>query len=213
MFVLATFFRRRGSIQRTPSEPGPHWDPDQALMLRFQGGDEEAFVQLYETYRDRIVAFTTRMMGSTSVGEEAAQDVFLKIYGARKRYQPTARFSTYIYRVATRHCLNLRDRHAFKKTSGGLDAERETGEESSPADETRKRELREALQAALAKLPDTQRAALVLVHYEGLSYRECAESLGVTESAIKSMIHRARSALTQLLDPELSQPMEFKHAM
>lgn len=207
MIVLATFFGLRGSKQVEPK------DPDQALMLRFRDGDEEAFVQLYHAYRDRIVAFTTRMMGSSSLGEEAAQDVFLKLYKAGKRYEPSARFSTYIYRIATRHCLNLRDRHSFKRTSGGLDSEREVSEDSSPADETRKRELRDALEAALAKLPEKQRAALVLVHYEGLSYRECAETLAVSESALKSMIHRARGALTDILDPELSQPMELKHAM
>ncbi|MEM6734320.1 MAG: RNA polymerase sigma factor [Myxococcota bacterium] len=182
-------------------------------MLRFQDGDEEAFVQLYRTYRDRIVAFTTRMLGTASMGEEAAQDVFLKLYNARKRYQPTARFSTYLYRIATRHCLNLKERHSFKKTSGGLDSDRERSASTTPDDATRRSELREALNQALGKLPEKQRAALVLVHYEGQSYRECAETLGVSESALKSLIHRARGQLTQLLDPELSLPMEVGHAV
>lgn len=207
MVRLATFGRRSGSKQTETD------DPDTALMLRFRDGDEEAFVQLYHAYRDRIVGFTTRMLGSESMGEEAAQDVFLKLYRAGSRYQPSAKFSTYLYRIATRHCLNLRDRHSFKNTSSGLDSDRERSDTVAPDEATRKRELRDALRTALAKLPEKQRAALVLVHYEGRSYREASESLGVSESALKSLIHRARGQLSSLLDPELSQPMEVHHAV
>lgn len=208
MNPFATFSGRTGSDR---SEIAP--DEDRSLMLRFRDGDEEAFVQLYRTHRDRIVAFTTRMLGSTAMGEEAAQDVFLKLYGARERYQPSARFLTYLYRIATRHCLNLKDRHSYRKTQSGLDSEREKSAHPRPDDETRREELRRSLRHALAKLPDKQRAALVLVHYEGLSYREAAESLKVSESALKSLIHRARRQATEWLDAELSQPMEFEHAM
>ena len=207
MGILATFGRGDGS-KRVETN-----DPDQALMLRFRDGDEEAFVQLYHAYRDRIVAFTTRMLGSASMGEEAAQDVFLKLYKAAPRYQPSAKFSTYLYRIATRHCLNLRDRHSFKKTYGGLESDRERSQTTGPEDAARQSELRDALRMALGKLPEKQRAALVLVHYEGQSYREAAQTLGVSESSLKSLIHRARGQLTTLLDPELSQPMEVDHAV
>ncbi|MEL6547074.1 MAG: RNA polymerase sigma factor [Myxococcota bacterium] len=207
MGLLATF-RRRGGLN--PTEPN---DPDTALMLRVRDGDEDAFVQLYHAYRDRIVAFTTRMLGSPAMGEEAAQDVFLKLYKAAPRYEPSAKFSTYLYRIATRHCLNLKDRHSFKKTQSGLESDREADTTQGPADSLRKRELRDALRVALGKIPEKQRAALVLVHYEGQSYKDAAATLGVSDSALKSLIHRARGQLSQLLDPELSQPMEKEHAV
>ncbi len=207
MVRLATF-GRRGGLKQTETT-----DPDQTLMLRFRDGDEEAFVQLYHAYRDRIVGFTTRMLGSASMGEEAAQDVFLKLYKAGPRYQPSAKLSTYLYRIATRHCLNLRDRHSFKKTRSGLETDRERSSAVAPDDATRRRELRDALRTALSELPEKQRAALLLVHYEGQSYKEAASTLGVSESALKSLIHRARGQLATLLDPELSQPMEVPHAV
>ncbi|HEX2675716.1 MAG TPA: sigma-70 family RNA polymerase sigma factor, partial [Polyangiales bacterium] len=85
-------------------------DPDAALMLEFAHGDEEAFVKLYRSYRDRMVGYCMRLLGDLAQAEEAAQDVFLKLYGARASYQPQSRFSTYLYRIATHHCWNLRAR-------------------------------------------------------------------------------------------------------
>lgn len=212
MWILATFPRAGGSLKRGVIEEEPV-DSDQALMLRFQSGEEEAFVQLYHAYRDRMVAYTTRMLGSLAMGEDATQDVFIKLYRAKSRYRPTARFSTYLYRIATRHCLNLRARHSFKKTRAGLEGDREVTPASGPDDATRVRELRQALRQALNKLPAKQRAGILLVHFEGLSYQEASMSLGVSVTALKSMVHRARNQLSERLDRELSQPMEFKHAM
>src|SRR5687768_13647033 len=85
-------------------------DPDVALMLAFARGEEDAFVELYERHRDRIVRFTLRMLGDPAQAEEAAQDVFLKLYRTRGSYEPTSRFSTFLYRIATNHCLNLQAR-------------------------------------------------------------------------------------------------------
>ena len=102
-------------------------DPDVELMLAFKDGDEEAFVQLYEKYRDRIVNFTRRFMGNLAQSEEAAQDVFLKLYKTKSRYTPTARFSTFLFRIATNHCLNLQARHDTKL----VDRNKELGERQS----------------------------------------------------------------------------------
>src|SRR6476619_6255361 len=96
-------------------------DPDVALMLAFTKGREEAFLQLYQRHRDRIVTFTGRMLGDRAQAEEAAQDVFLKLYRARDSYEPRSRFSTFLYRIATNHCLNVQSRVERKL----LDRERE----------------------------------------------------------------------------------------
>ena len=83
-------------------------DPEVRLMLAFQRGNEEAFVQLYRSYRDRVINFSRRIIGNVAQGEEAAQEVFLKIYRFRGRYVPKARFSTFVFRLATNHCLGTR---------------------------------------------------------------------------------------------------------
>lgn len=179
-------------------------------MLRFQRGEEAAFVELYRGNRDRIVNFTRRFLGSAARGEEAAQDVFLKLYDAKKSYKPASRFSTFLYRVATNHCLNLRARKDAQPTPE-LDTEREQGPEGAgPDDAVKNARLRQDLRWALAQLPDNQRAAIVLCHYEGMSYREAADALAVSEAAIKSLVHRARTTLAQLLSGWLQEAQGAK---
>jgi RNA polymerase sigma-70 factor (ECF subfamily) len=190
-------------------------DPDVALMLAFAQGREDAFVQLYSRHRDRIVAFARRMLRDQAQAEEAAQEVFLKLYRARASYEPKSRFSTFLYRIATNHCLNVQARLERKLVR----RDRAVDDEAAPrsADQHHSLEqsrLRDALAAALEKLPDRQRAALLLVHYEGLSYREAAESIDVSEAAIKSLIHRARTALMTELAPVLGhEDAEVPHAL
>jgi RNA polymerase sigma-70 factor (ECF subfamily) len=181
-------------------------DPDAELMLTFCRGQEDAFVELYRRYRDRIVAFCRRIVGTDAQAEEAAQDVFIKLYRARDGYTPRSRFSTFIYRIAANHCLNLQARVEHKLVQRGVevDARPAPGHaDRSPAPHAalEQGELRAQLSRALATLPDRQRAALVLVHYEGLSYEEAAEAIDVTESALKSLIHRARAAMMHELAP------------
>jgi RNA polymerase sigma-70 factor, ECF subfamily len=179
-------------------------DPDAALMLAFAGGREDAFVELYQRHRDRIVGFARRMLGDSAQAEEAAQDVFLKLYGARANYEPRSRFSTFLYRIATNHCLNLRDRVERKLVDRDRAIEGQLpSEESDQHGDLAHKQLRAALGLALDRLPARQRSALLLVHYEGLSYRETAEALEVSESAVKSLIHRAREAMIETLGPQL----------
>ena len=189
-------------------------DPDVELMLAFKDGDEEAFVQLYEKYRDRIVNFTRRFMGNLAQSEEAAQDVFLKLYKTKSRYTPTARFSTFLFRIATNHCLNLQARHDTKL----VDRNKELGERQSgisrsslenPEESTQRLQLRKSLTNAMENLPENQRMALVLCHYEGMSYREASTMMKLTESAVKSLLHRAREKLTKELRP--LQHLEATH--
>jgi RNA polymerase sigma-70 factor (ECF subfamily) len=189
-------------------------DPDVALMLAFAAGREDAFVELYRRYRDRIVGFTRRMLRDQAQAEEAAQDVFLKLYRARASYQPTSRFSTFIYRIATNHCLNLHARLDHKLVQRDDTSEDHRAPQASdPLHALVQRQLRAALEKALAKLPERQRAALLLVHYEGQSYREAAESIDVSEAALKSLIHRARATMAAELEALAGQNKEIEHAV
>jgi RNA polymerase sigma-70 factor (ECF subfamily) len=170
-------------------------------MLAFADGDEDAFVTLYQSYRDRMVSYCRRMIGDQAQAEEAAQDVFLKLYRARSSYKPQSRLSTFLYRIATNHCLNMLarvDRKLVRRQSEAQDSEMRSEGDQQRALETD--ELREALRAALSALPERQRAALLLVHYEGMSYREAADAIEVSEGAVKSLVHRARGGVAAQLE-------------
>jgi len=189
-------------------------DPDAQLMMAFAAGQEDAFVQLYERYRERIMNYCRRLLGDRARAEEAAQDVFLKVYDAGARYQARSRFSTYIYRVATNHCFNLNARVERKLVGSATDgSERADPRAPDQTEVIAQAQLRAALQTALAKLPDKQRAALLLVHYEGLSYREAAEAVSATESAVKSLIHRARERMIRELSGVMREYDGVQHAM
>ena len=190
----------------SPVEEGVD-DADARAMTAFARGDEGAFVELYDRYKTRIFNLARRMLGDRSRAEEAAQDVFLKLYGAKKSYQPTARFSTFLYRIAINHCLNSRAKSSERQTVVDPDLDRTTQSDGASADRLLERsDLRDSLRVALAKLPNTQRAALVLCHYEGASYREAADMLDVTEAAVKSLVHRARTRLTTELAQWMPAP-------
>lgn len=189
-------------------------DPEVALMVAFARGEEAAFVSLYRTYRDRIVAYCGRLLGDQARAEEAAQDVFIKLYRARDSYSERARFSTFLYHIATNHCFNLRaqlDQRLVERRRE-LDESAHRGAQD-PSAQLANARLREALRDALAELPDNQRGAFVLVHHQGLSYRDAAQVLETSESAVKSLIHRARETMMRRLDAYASEPSEVNHAL
>lgn len=183
-------------------------DPDAALMLAFQRGDEGAFRLLFERHARAMVAFCHHFVRDAARAEELAQDVFVKLYQAGGRYRPSARFQTFLYRIASNHCLNelRRGEHVARA------AERRSGEEpadpdglASPAPtpeaSAQGAALERAFGALLASLPEKQRAALVLCRLEGLSYEEIAEVLETSVSAVKSLIHRATVSAAAALAP------------
>ena len=192
--------------------PGRVSDPDVELMLAFSRGQEHAFVELYRKYRDPIVRFSVRMLGDRAEAEEAAQDVFLKLHRARGSYHPRSRFSTFLYRIAANHCLNLRARLDHRLVDRDGQSERHAHGGARQDSELANKQLRAALEGALSALPDRQRAALLLVHYEGLSYRDAAEAIEVSEPAIKSLIHRARATVIAQLGDALLET-EVEHAV
>lgn len=188
----------------------PTTDPDVQLMLRVRGGDRDAFRELFEKYHRSIVNFAFHFVGNRQRAEELAQDVFLQIHKAAPRYEPQAKFTTWLYRIATNACLNERRRpeHRFRKRPLEHQTE-DPGERAEiafpdhtaiPGDSALAgRQLEAKIRTVLADLPPNQRAALLMSRVEGMSYGEVAEAIGTSESAVKSLVFRATATMRKEL--------------
>lgn len=182
-------------------------DPDVALMLSFQKGDDRAFDVLFAKYTRPLVNFANRLLANRERAEEIAQEVFLEVHRARKTYAPRARFSTWIYRMSTNRCLNeLRRPERRIMVSKPNDADAEDRNDPEPVEDgpdplatLQGRRLLESIQVAMGDLPEQQRTAIILCRYHALSYREIAEVMETTESAVRSLIHRATVSLRDRL--------------
>ena len=186
-------------------------DPDAALMVAFQGGDERAFRSLFEKHGRAMVSFCHHFVRDQARAEELAQDVFLKLHRSAARYQPTARFKTFLYRIASNHCLNELRRGEYAGRRAAQDRELAPPDPdtlpagtATPEDHTVARALGGAVEALLARLPEKQRAAFVLARLEGLPYDEIAAVLETTVPAVKSQVHRATVAAAAALAPFVS---------
>jgi len=186
----------------------PDADPGAAWMLAFQAGDEGAFDRIVETYSGPVFGLLTRFLGSSSWREDLVQEVFLRVLRARDRYEPSARFSTWLYRIAFNLCVNERERRGGRAALSLEDATTHDWSDERAPDPTASLERDDRIQAvraAIAALPEAQRMALILAKYEELPYAEIAAVLGSSEKAIKSMVHRARENLRQTLAPFLQE--------
>lgn len=178
---------------------------DAELMLRVREGDDGSFAELLERHRDPVVNFLYRMVQNAAVAEELAQDVFLRVYRARKSYEPSAKFTTWLYRIATNVALNhLRDGRMARQAAAIDDPDSDVGRELRATEPNAEQRLVaqslgwEVRQAVMA-LPAKQRAAVLLHKYQELDYRQIAASLGCSESAVKSLLFRAYETLRQRL--------------
>lgn len=174
-------------------------DEDVRCMLTFCEGDDAAFDRLFERWASPLLRYLERMLRDRSSAEELVQEVFLRVHHARDRYRPEARFSTWLYRIATNLALNELRRPRRRDPHASVDDE-DAGislvAPSSPVDDiVHARRVSEEVEAALAELPDKQRMALWLAAVEGHSYAEIAQALDVTEKAVKALVHRARSGI------------------
>lgn len=179
-------------------------------MLAVQRGEGAAFEELFRKHIGAIVAFAAQFVGNRARAEELAQDVFLRLYRTRSRYVPTARFTTWLYRMVTNACLSETRRADFRARSQTLrvadDTEDERSEIEIPTPTTEEAaadiEALEQAESAIRDLPAQQRAALLLARVEGLSYEEVAKSLECSVPAVKSLIHRATITLRDKLGEE-----------
>jgi RNA polymerase sigma-70 factor (ECF subfamily) len=192
-----------------PTDP----DPDAALMLRVKRGDDAAFAELVDKYKQPVMNLNYRILRDATEAEDLAQNVFIQVHKSAHRYQATARFSTWLFTIARNLCLNelrRRSRHPADSLEG---ANPETEDQPArqfedyktalPTDTLLHRELEEKIEQALSDLPETQRTALLLCRRDDLSYEEIAEIVGCSLSATKSLIHRGRETLKQQLKPYL----------
>jgi RNA polymerase sigma-70 factor (ECF subfamily) len=177
-------------------------DLDAELMLRVKEGDGASFGVLLNKHRASVVHFLYRMVQNHAVAEELAQEVFLRVYRSRGTYEPTAKFTTWLFRIATHLALNsLRDGRNEKSQerldddSGDLPARQVS--DNRPTIEARMvYQVRlEEVRKAIATLPEKQRAAVLMHKYEEMEYSQIARVLNCSESAIKSLLFRAYETL------------------
>ena len=187
---------------------------DVQLMLDVKAGDEESFELLLAKYRTPLVNFLSRMVREQAAAEDLAQEVFLRVYRARKEYSPSAKFTTWLFRIATNLALNaIRDgRHRQMQIS--IDTPRD---EDEPVIEIAAREARaderlieeernRMIRSAILSLPEKQRAAVILHKYQEMEYAEIGKILGCSESALKSLLFRAYETLRVQLALLVARP-------
>ncbi len=188
---------------------------DVQLMLDVKAGDDASFNLLLQKYRTPLINFLYRMVRDSATAEDLAQEVFLRVYRARKQYSPSAKFTTWLFRIATNLALNsVRDnRHRQMDVSIDRPVEEDEAPLQLPAREMRidehmiERDRAEFIRQAISSLPEKQRVAVLLHKYEEMDYPEIAKILECSESALKSLLFRAYETLRVQLAPLVAQPV------
>ena len=171
-------------------------DPDIELMLRFQKGDERCFETLVNKHTRGVLNLVYRYLGDASRSEDVSQDIFVKVYRARMKYEPKAKFSTWLYRIAVNHCLNeIRSRKSQPSLAAPINDMLEEAAGEHPDSRLSRAELQLAVKSAIDALPENQRMAVILARYEDMSYDEIAETMGMSLEAVKSVLFRAKENL------------------
>jgi RNA polymerase sigma-70 factor (ECF subfamily) len=182
---------------------------DAQVMLRVRDGDDAAFNYLVGRYRRAMISFMYRMVHNAAIAEELSQEVFLRVYRSRASYSADAKFTTWLYRIATNLAVNhARDnKHERPEVKASLDeSDEETGLSIDLADdrpnveqEILRRERLRAIRKHVEALPERQRMAVMMHKYQELDYRQIAEVLHLSESATKSLLFRAYETLRESL--------------
>jgi RNA polymerase sigma-70 factor (ECF subfamily) len=194
---------------RASTTPPPEDDSDAAIMLRVRDGDTSGFTYLIEKHRKQIVHYMLRMTGNLGVAEELAQEVFLRVYRSRESYRAEAKFTTWLYRIATNLGVNYARDHRHEKAAQSVyldQPDAETGTTPDVADSRQTVEQRmmrdermAAIRAQVLSLPERQRQAVLMHKYQEMDYREIGAVLKLSESATKSLLFRAYQTLRERL--------------
>jgi RNA polymerase sigma-70 factor (ECF subfamily) len=185
-------------------------DPDVRLMIRVRDEEPGAFEELVENYQNRLIGVMHHLVGNLSEAEDLAQEAFLRVYRARKKYRARSKFSTWLFTIANNLALNsLRSRQ--RRPAGPLNL-RDSGplgprpaeslardKTNQPVQNIQQRELAAIIQQALEGLNERQRMAVVLNKFEDMNYAEIAEVMSLTTKAVKSLLNRARTNLRSAL--------------
>jgi RNA polymerase sigma-70 factor (ECF subfamily) len=201
-------------VPQAPPFEGEAAVPDDALsdaqiMLQVKAGDDSAFEYLVQKYRRPMVNFMVRMAHNNAAAEDLAQEVFLRVYRSRESYEASAKFTTWLYRIATNLAVNhARDtRHERPENTVSLDEpDQESGHTLDLPDRTPsaeeaivRRERVAAIRQRVQALPERQRIAVVMHKYQQMEYRQIADVLRLSESATKSLLFRAYETLREQL--------------
>ncbi len=194
----------------TPHAAGDfqHMD-DAAIMVELRAGNMAGFDYLIQKYRKPIIHFMYRMVHNQAVAEELAQEVFLRVYRSRETYRAEARFSTWLYRIATNLGVNHARDNRRERTASTVyldEPDAETGTTPDVADTTPdieatllRRERLNAIRQHVLALPERQRMAVLMHKYEGMDYKQIGDVLKLSESATKSLLFRAYQTLREKL--------------
>ena len=179
-------------------------------MLDFKAGDEHAFQNLFDKYKSRVITYCYRFCNSRAVAEELAQETFLKVYKAARGYRPKARFSTWLYKIATNVCLNEIRRPVYRNRAESLDGATDNeapamvskpmaNRQERPDTLFESQEQQLLVRQAMEQLPEKQRAALLLRIEGEFSYNEIGQQINRSENHVKTLIHRGRQRLKKAL--------------
>jgi RNA polymerase sigma-70 factor (ECF subfamily) len=206
--MLLTATAPRASASFSPPVSGEETS-DAQIMLRVKTGDQSAFDYLVQKYRRPLVSFMYRMARNTAAAEDLAQEVFLRVYRSRANYEASAKFTTWLYRIATNLAVNhARDtRHERPEVTVSLDEpDEESGstlelpDSSLTAEQALvRRERMLAIRAKVEALPEQQKMAVIMHKYQQMDYKQIAEVLKKSESATKSLLFRAYETLREQL--------------
>lgn len=188
-------------------------------MLRVQVGDQSAFEQLVKNYQDRLVNLLYHQLGDQQTAEDVAQEVFLRVYKARATYQPTARFSTWLFHIANNLASNSR-RSKFRRREVDIPST-PSGQSANPthlaADKSAlmptrvldRQEIQKVVQEAVQSLSERHRMALLLHKFEEMSYADISSTMELSIPAVKSLLARARESLREKLLPYLGKASDL----
>jgi len=173
-------------------------EEEEIWIQRALAGDQEAFACLVGAYQTAVYNLAYRMLGNTAEAEDAAQETFLKAYTRLKTYDSGRKFSSWLLAIASHHCIDrLRQRRLSWLSLDELPPWRWLSSSSRPEEVIIRGEERDEVRQLLAQLPPHYRAVVILRYWYDLSYQEVAEAMEITESAVKSTLHRARRMLAQ----------------
>ncbi len=189
-------------------------DPDARLMVQVRNDVVGAFETLVERYQNRLLAILFHMVGNLEEAEDLCQEVFLRVYKARKGYRPRARFSTWLFTIANNLAINhlrSKGRNPSVSLQGGTDSRTAaavgqylTGREGTPSSQMRQAELADLVKDALGVLNEDQKMAVLLNKFEEMSYAEIADVMSRSPAAVKSLLARARNQLREQLETYLT---------
>ena len=170
---------------------------DAELMARLAAGEMSALGELARKHQTKVLELAFRTLGAWDIAEDIAQETFLRVYRAAKSYKPTARFTTWLYRIVINLCLD----EQRKQAKAGMPLEPEIYEQlpASNGNPVEKQEIATSVRAAIYALPKRQRLAVVLHRYNGLNHAEISEATGWTQSAVESLLVRAYANLRDKL--------------